>query len=110
MNPRELNLFPGGLRLLIQTNSLSNGIIYRRFRPTLNAILLDSELVRFLETRGMIPLEGKKLKFEPATVAHFVEENGKAIRAMKASLLFNPHKMIDEHPEFDDEQKTRKNR
>lgn len=90
------------------TKLIVYGILYRRFRPTLNAILLDSEVVRYLKTKGMIPLEGKKLKFEPATVAHFVEENGKAIRAMKASLLFTPHKMIDEHPKLDDEQKIRK--
>ena len=90
------------------TKLIVYGILYRRFRPTLNAILLDSEVVRYLRSKGMVPLEGKKLKFDPKTVASFVEENGKAIRSMKASLLFNPHKMIDEHPKMDSEQKERK--
>lgn len=90
------------------TKLIVYGILYRRFRPTLNAILLDSEVVRYLKSKGMVPLEGKKLKFDPKTVASFVEENGKAIRSMKASLLFNPHKMIDEHPKLDSEQKERK--
>jgi hypothetical protein len=90
------------------TKLIVYGILYRRFRPTLNAILLDSEVVRYLQTKGMLPLEGKKLKFDPATVAQFIEENGKSIRAMKASLLFTPHRMIDEHPKFDSEQKSRK--
>ena len=90
------------------TKLIVYGILYRRFRPTLNAILLDSEVVRYLRSKGAIPMEGKRLKFEPETVRRFVEENGKAIRSMKASLLFNPHKMIDEHPKLDDEQKHRK--
>jgi hypothetical protein len=90
------------------TKLIVYGILYRRFRPTLNTILQDSEVVRYLQTKGMLPLEGKKLKFDPATVAQFVEENGKSIRAMKASLLFSPHRMIDEHPKFDSEQKSRK--
>ena len=90
------------------TKLIVYGILYRRFRPTLNAILLDSEVVRYLQTKGMLPLEGKKLKFDPVTVAQFVEENGKAIRSMKASLLFTPHRMIDKHPKLDTEQKIRK--
>lgn len=90
------------------TKLIVYGILYRRFRPTLNSILLDSEVVHYLQDKGMLPLEGKKLKFDPSTVAHFVRENDKAIRAMKASLLFTPHRMIDEHPKFDDEQKKRK--
>ena len=68
------------------TKLIVYGILYRRFRPTLNAILLDSEVVRYLQTKGMLPPEERKLKFDPAMVSQFVEENGKAIRSMKASL------------------------
>ncbi|MDF1569045.1 MAG: hypothetical protein P1P77_13585 [Spirochaetaceae bacterium] len=90
------------------TKLIVYGILYRRFRPTLNAILLDSEVVRYLQSKGTVPLEGNRLRFDPKTVAKFVEENGKAIRSMKASLLFNPHKAIDENSKLDDEQKERK--
>ena len=90
------------------TKLIVYGILYRRFRPTLNAILLDSEVVRYLQSKGSVPLEGNRLRFDPRTVAQFVEENGKAIRSMKASLLFNPHKAIDENPKLDDEQRERK--
>ena len=90
------------------TKLIVYGILYRRFRPTLNAILLDSEVVRYLRSKGSIPMEGRRLMFDQATVAAFVKENGKAIRSMKASLLFVPHKLIDENAELDDEQKIRK--
>ena len=96
-------------RAVIDTTKLIvYGILYRRFRPSLNAILLDSEVVRYLQSKGMISVEGKKLKFDPSTVNSFIQENGKAIRSMKASLLFNPHRMIDEHSKMDSEQKGRK--
>ena len=105
----ESTEFVSRRRAVIDTTKLIvYGILYRRFRPSLNAILLDSEVVNYLKSKGMIPMEGRKLKFDPATVSAFVEENGKAIRSMKASLLFNPHKMIDEHPKLDAEQKKRK--
>jgi len=90
------------------TKLIVYGILYRRFRPTLNAILVDSEVVRSLRSRGMLPMDGKKLKFDPDTVSRFVGENEKSINSFKASLLFTPDKMIDEHPKLDDEQKSRK--
>ena len=96
-------------RAVIDTTKLIvYGILYRRFRPSLNAILMDSEVVHYLRSQGKIPTEGLKLKFDPGMVKRFVNDNGKAIRSMKASMLFTPHKMIDEHPKLDSEQKERK--
>ncbi len=96
-----------GLRTQIidTTKLVFYGLLYRRFRPILNGILFRSDAVQQFNRANPRARIDEDLRFPPEKVKAFMETNGKAVRALKAGLLFDPFSEISADANLDDKQK-----
>lgn len=92
------------------TKLLVYGILYKKFKPTLNEILFNSEIIEQIKKNS-----GKKnitpdFKFNPEIVAAFMEKNGETIRTLKELLLLDPYALIDADRDMNDREKADRKR
>ncbi len=100
--------FSSSRRAIIETTKIIFfGILYRRFRPSLKAVLLDSSIVQSLRSRGVLPGSERSIHFAPSAVAKFTTENAGKIQAMKESLLLRPFQALDNKKDMEEARKTR---
>lgn len=96
-----------GLRaeIIDATKLIFYGLMYRRFRPALNTLLYNSSVVQKFNRSNPKRRIGEDLRFSPERVQAFMDTNARAIRALKAGLLFGPFAEIASDRSLDERQK-----
>ena len=96
-----------GLRseIIDTTKLVFYGLLYRRLRPILNGIMFRSDAVQQFNRANPRARIEEDLRFPPDKVKAFMDTNGKAVRALKAGLLFGPFGEIAADPNLDERQK-----
>lgn len=95
--------------IIDMTKLLVYGIFYKKFKPTLNKILYENDIVRKLVGSKHRNADGS-LSFKPQLVNTFMRENDKSVRTLKSSLLFDPYALINEEKDTNDKEKDEKKR
>lgn len=90
------------------TKLIVYGILYKKIRPTLNEILYSSDLIAKLKRNNPRAAISNQLKFDPKVVEQFMTENAKAVRTLKAGLLYEPYALIQRDDSLTDDQKKSK--
>ncbi len=91
--------------LLSTTKLICFGILYRRFRPAMKALLLDSEIVRFLQKQGKFPTKDNNLAFSPQAISRFTAHSSRTVQSMKTALLQLPNDTIEQNQDMNEEKK-----
>ncbi|MBN1648314.1 MAG: hypothetical protein JW874_09790 [Spirochaetales bacterium] len=90
------------------TKLIVYAILYKKIKPTLKEILYSSDLISRLRRNNPRAAVNNQLKFDPGVVNKFMEENAKAIRTLKAGLLYEPYSLIQHDETLTEEQKKSK--
>lgn len=91
------------------TKLLVYGILYKKFRPTLQSILLATESIRHLVQKSPNRSPGA-IRFPEENVQNFVEESGSGLEALKQRVLAAPLARIDSDKSLSDEDKVERRR
>ena len=90
------------------TKLIVYGILYKKIRPALKEVLYKSELIAKLKRNNPRAVVSEELKFDPRIVEKFINENAKAVRTLKAGLLYEPYSVIQRDNSLSLDQKKSK--
>ncbi len=90
------------------TKLIVYGILYKKIRPTLNEILYKSDLISKLRRNNPRAARDNELHFDPKVVEKFMTDNAKAVRSLKAGLLYEPYALIQRDASLTEDQKKTK--
>ncbi len=92
------------------TKLLVYGILYKKFKPTLNEILFSSDIIEQIKKSAGRKNLGPDFKFNPQIVQNFMKTNSETIRTLKELLLIDPYAIIDQDTDLNDRSRAEKKR
>ncbi len=90
------------------TKLLVYGVIYKKFKPTLDQIILESDIIQNMIKSRTQKNIGSRLQFNPVVVQKFIQENDRTIKTLKTSLTFDPYDKIDADDDLSASEKENK--
>jgi hypothetical protein len=96
-------------QLFDTTKLLIYGILYKKFRPTLLSVLLETDTIRQLVQRSPTRSPGT-IRFPEDRVRSFVSENASQLGELKRRVLAGPLAKIDSDDALSQEDKTERHR
>lgn len=107
---QRTSLLDKRIALIDITKLLLYGMLYKKFKPELNQILLDSDILDRVLKPGMKNSLNANLQFNPAVVQRFVNEKLHDIQKIREFLLIDSYAMIDADKSITESERTDKKR
>jgi hypothetical protein len=90
------------------TKLLVYGILYKKFKPALNEILFESEIIDQIRKKNPKKNITSDFRFNTEIVNQFMITNSETIRTLKELLLLDPYAMIDSDTDLGEREKHEK--
>lgn len=91
--------------ILESTRQFIYGILYKKFKPSLESILNQSRLAQAIRKKNQLRNPDVFLRFNPETVNQFAISQAQAIRSLKQAILFEPFAIIENDNKLDKSEK-----